>query len=194
MTRKQFIPLLGASILCAVFLAGCSIHTSSSGDKKNNNVDIRSPFGSISVHEGNVDAKDIGLPVYPGAKPKQGHDDEDSDNANVNISTPFAGVKVLVQKFETDDSPDKVLDFYQKPMGKYGKVLQCSGGYHGGHFHHHEDNAPVSCDNIGSSSERELKVGTENDQHVVAVKPQGNGTEFTLVYVRAKTSNDKDTI
>jgi hypothetical protein len=188
---RNLLPVL-CSVLCAVLLAGCSIHTSKSSDDKNKDVDIRSPFGSISVHEGGVDAKDIGLPSYPGARPTKGHGDDD-DNANVNISSPLFGVKVVVQKFETDDSPDKVLDFYQKPLGKYGKVIQCSGSSHSS-YHHHQKDAPVSCDDAGSGSNKELKVGTENNQHVVAVKPRGNGSEFTLVYVRAKGSDDKDTI
>jgi hypothetical protein len=192
-TRNRSLLALPLSIVCVFLLAGCSIHTSKSSDNKDKDVDIRSPFGSISVHQGGVDAKDIGLPVYPGARPRTGHDDDgDSDNANVNISSSLFGVKVVVQKFESDDSPDKVLDFYQKPMGKYGKVIQCSGGYHRS-FHHHDKDEPVSCDDSGGS-EKQLKVGTENDQHVVAVKPQGKGSEFTLVYVRARESNDKDTI
>jgi len=194
MKQSRSLVSMLSSVLFAFLVAGCSIHTSTSSGNKQKDVDIRSPFGSISVHQGAVDAKDIGLPAYPGARPRNGHDEDgDSDNANVNISSGLFGVKVVVQKFETDDSPDKVLDFYQKPMGKYGKVIQCSGGYHGS-FHHHDMDAPVSCDNISNGSEKELKVGTENDQHVVAVKPQGKGSEFTLVYVRARESDDKDTI
>jgi hypothetical protein len=194
MKQSKSLVLLLLSALFVFLVAGCSIHTSTSSGNGQKDVDIRSPFGSISVHNGTVDAKEIGLPVYPGAKPRSGHDDDgDSDNANVNISSGLFGVKVLVQKFETDDSPDKVLDFYQKPMGKYGKVIQCSGEYHS-NFHHHDMDSPVSCDNISSGSEKELKVGTENDQHVVAVKPQGKGSEFTLVYVRTKDHEDKDTI
>lgn len=180
------------SLACAVFFAGCSIHTSKSSDDKKKDVDIRSPFGSISVHAGSVEAKDTGLPGYPGAQAAK-DDDDDDNNANVNISSPLFGVKVAVQKFETNDSPDKVLAFYQKPMSKFGKVIQCSGSYHGG-YHHHGKDAPVSCDDTGGGSEKELKVGTENDQHVVAVKPRGAGSEFTLVYVRAKGTDDKDTI
>ncbi|HKD13018.1 MAG TPA: hypothetical protein VKE71_00605 [Candidatus Angelobacter sp.] len=185
--------MLLLSILCAFVLVGCSIHTSKSGDDKTKDVDIRSPFGSISVHEGGTDAKDLGLPLYPGARPSKGHGNND-DNAHVNISSPFLGLKVVVQKFETDDSPSKVLDYYQKPMSKYGKVIQCSGGS-GGNYHHHDKDAPVSCDNdSGDDYEKSLKVGTENNQHVVAVKPRGKGSEFVLVYVRAQVHDDKDTI
>ena len=194
-SKRNFVAVVFA-LVCLLFLAGCYIHAikNGNGDDKNKDVDIRSPFGSISVHEGSVDAKDLGLPVYPGARPSKRHSgDDDSDNANVNLSSPWGGVKVVVQKFETDDAPGKVLDFYQQPMGKYGKVIQCSGEYHG-NYHHHGKDAPVSCDSNGNSSEKELKVGTENDQHVVAVKPSGSGSEFTLVYVRAKESKEKDTI
>src|SRR5215831_5084652 len=128
MTRNENHAVLAVlGLLCALALAGCSIHASKSGDDKNKDVDIRSPFGSISVHAGDADTKDLGLPAYPGARPSRGHGDDD-DNANVNISSSFGGVKVVVHRFETDDAPDKVLDFYQKPMGKFGKVIQCNGG------------------------------------------------------------------
>jgi len=30
----------------------------------------------------------------------------------------------------------------------------------------------------------ELKVGTEDNQHIVAVEPQGKGSSFALVYVQ----------
>jgi hypothetical protein len=39
----------------------------------------------------------------------------------------------------------------------------------------------------------ELKVGTEGNQHIVAVKPNSRGTRFALVYVRTHTGKD-DTI
>src|SRR5215470_15597840 len=184
--------LVLSSFLCALVLAGCSIHASKSGEgDKNKDVDIRTPFGSVSVHSGSTDTKDLGLPLYPGAHPAARHGDND-DNANVDVSSPWAGVKVVVRKFETDDSPEKVLDFYQKPMGKFGNVIQCNGGSSRGFHHHHEKDAPVSCDDSGHDYEKELKVGTENNQHVVAVKPRGKGSEFTLVYVRAREEDDKD--
>lgn len=190
--RKFFLVLL--SFVCAIALSGCSVHVSKNSDGSDKDVDVRSPFGSVSVHKGDANStKDLGLPVYPGARASGGRHGDD-DNANVDVSSPWAGVKVVVRKFETDDAPDKVLDFYQKPMGKYGKVIQCNGGGSDFSYHHHDKNAPVSCDGSGSDYEKELKVGTENDQHVVAVKPRGKGAEFTLVYVRAHVEEDKDTI
>jgi hypothetical protein len=193
MNKKSVsLAIAALSIISALALLGCSVHANKNGDNKD--VDIRSPFGSISVHAGDADAKDTGLPVYPGARPTKGNDD--SDNANVNISSSMFGVKVAVQKFETDDSTDKVLGFYQKPMEKYGKVIQCNGGSGGG-YHHHDKDEPVTCDNNGGHDyDKELKVGTENNQRIVAVKPRGKGSEFALIYVRVRDNSDrsKDTI
>ena len=180
------------SFVAAVVLLGCSIHASKDERGKDKDVDIRTPFGSLSVHKGSGDAKDTGLPLYPGARMKTGSDDHD-DNANVNISSSMFGLKVVAQKFESDDSADKILSFYEKQMGKYGKVVSCSGGSMNVHFRRHDKDDPVSCDgHSGHDYEKELKVGTENNQHVVAVKPSGKGSEFTLVYVRAW--DNKDTI
>jgi len=32
----------------------------------------------------------------------------------------------------------------------------------------------------------ELKVGTEGNQHMVSVEPEGKGSDFTLVYVMTR--------
>ena len=93
----------------AVVLIGCSIHASKDERGKDKDVDIRTPFGSLSVHKGSGDAKDTGLPLYPGARLKSGSDHD--DNANVNISSSMFGLKVVAQKFESDDSADKILNF-----------------------------------------------------------------------------------
>ena|SRR5436190_14271272 len=189
-TKKQILFILLA-LVAAVVLIGCSIHASKDERGKDKDVDIRTPFGSLSVHKGSGDAKDTGLPLYPGARLKSGSDHD--DNANVNISSSMFGLKVVAQKFESDDSSDKVLGFYEKQMGKYGSVISCSGGNMNVRFRRHDKDDPVSCDgHSGHDYDKELKVGTENNQHVVAVKSSGRGSEFTVVYVRAW--DNKDTI
>ncbi len=105
--------LLGLAVVIA--LGGCTVSTHESkgeSGKKNEDVDIRTPVGSLTVHSGDVDAKDTGLSVYPGARVTTGHKDNDS-SANVNINTSFFGVKVVAVKFASDDSPDKILAFYR---------------------------------------------------------------------------------
>jgi hypothetical protein len=60
-------------------------------------------------------------------------------------------------------------------------------------FHHRDKDAEVTCDDRNRSVheyKEQLKVGTENNQRILAIKPRGNGSEFALVYVRAWGGND----
>jgi hypothetical protein len=182
------------TFLALIALSGCSISTSKDKTGQDKDVDIRTPLGSISVHKGESDPKATGLSLYPGAQPKKEMGDHDS-GANVNISSSFFGVKVVALKYQSSDSPDKVLGFYRKEMAKYGKVLDCTGGFNMSFHQHRNGDSEVTCDvHSGSGHEynEELKVGTENNQRIVAVRPSGSGSEFALVYVRA--SDEKDTM
>ena len=185
--RKSLFYLALATLIA---LAGCSVTTHEKDNGKKNDVDIRTPFGSLSVKEGAADVRETGLTLYPGARSKQDSSD-DHHSANVNISSSMFGLKVVALKFESDDPSDKVLAFYRKEMGKYGKVADCTGGF-SMNFHHRDKDAEVTCDGHDSDhSYREvLKVGTENNQRIMAIKPKDNGSEFSLVFVRAWESKD----
>jgi hypothetical protein len=179
--------------LALIALTGCSISTSKDKTGQDKDVDIRTPLGSISVHKGESDPKATGLSLYPGAQLKKEMGDRDS-GANVNISSPFFGVKVVALKYQSEDSSDKVLGFYRKEMAKYGKVVDCTGSFNM-NFQHHDGNSEVTCDDHSSGGheyKEALKVGTENNQRIVAVRPSGSGSEFALVYIRA--SDEKDTM
>jgi hypothetical protein len=178
-------------LICLIAFAGCTVTTHDKGNGKKDDVDIKTPFGSLSVKEGASDVKDTGLSQYPGARVAT-NDDDRHHSANVNISSSLFGLKVVALKYQSDDPYDKVLSLYLKEMGKYVKVVDCTGGFNM-NFHHHDQDAEVTCDDRSGSDhgyKEELKVGTENNQRVVAVKPRNGGSEFTLVYVRAWGSND----
>jgi hypothetical protein len=184
---------LGAALL---LLGGCSVstrHGDNDGAGSDKDVDIRTPFGSLSVHSGNPDPKETGLSVYPGAQVKVAKGKDGDSGANVNISSSLFGMKLAVLKYQTSDPPDKVLGFYKKDMSRYGKVIDCNSGFTM-NFHRRDRDAEVTCSDHGARHEykQELKVGTENNQRIVAVKPSGDGTEFVMVYVRAR--GDKDTM
>lgn len=169
------------AIAALAFLAGCSIHEdrTASGEKK---VDISTPFGKLGVNT-DVDVKDTGLPVYPGAQRVLGAENN-RDAANVNISVAGVGLKVVAIKFRTDDSPDKVIAFYRPKMKDFGgKFLECrQNGFVT--YGHDNDNKEMRCDNDSNTgTNTELKAGTPDRQHIVAVKPIGSGSEFALVYV-----------
>ncbi|HEX2329402.1 MAG TPA: hypothetical protein VHN74_11825 [Candidatus Angelobacter sp.] len=186
--------LTGIAIVSAcILVAGCSVSTRGGDPNHPKDVEIKTPLGDLSVHKGNLDPKAAGLSEYPGAQPKKSSDMDGDANANVNISSSMFGMKLVVLKYQTNDSPEKVLGFYKKDLGKYGNVLDCTGGFNMT-FHKRDKDSDVSCQG-GSSKEgytRELKVGTENNQRIVAVKPAGNGTEFVMVYVRAR--DEKETM
>ncbi len=87
-----------------------------------------------------------------------------------------------------------MLAFYRTEIGKYGKILECKGGSIGNVNIEHGDknnDKELHCEQHGDSNVTELKVGSRDLQHVVAVKPSGNGTEFSLVYVRASGDNQE---
>ncbi len=181
--------IIFAAVMAASLLAfsACTI-SNNKGENGKDNVDIKTPFGSMKVDQG-VDARDTGLPLYAGAKPfekqKDGH-----NAANVNISSSFFGLKVVAAEYTTPDAPAKVHDFYQNALKSFGKVVECKGEYTG--FKYDKGNAdqdtPVDCSDAhgNSTDEIQLKVGTRHHQRVVSVKPDGTGTRFALVYVNTR--------
>jgi outer membrane lipopolysaccharide assembly protein LptE/RlpB len=52
----------------------------------------------------------------------------------------------------------------------------------------------LHCDKEGDSTVVELKVGSQTLQHVVAVKPDGKGSEYSLVYVRTQGTDKEEPI
>ncbi len=181
--NKLYRALLFVPLIAGLLLGACSVSQHKSGDKED--VKINTPVGGMHVTT-DADVKEVGMSVYPGAKLKPG-DEHDKNSANVNINTPFFGLKVVAQTFLSDDSPEKITEYYKKELAKYGSVVQCRGRSHGTTYKRGEGSQPVSCDNEDHAGDAlELKVGTNENQHVVAIKSSGKGTEFSLVYVNAR--------
>ena len=198
LNRDFFTALAPAALLATlIILPGCSINVKDKNKEGEGRVDIRTPMGDIHVNE-QPDIRETGLPLYAGAKPapKEGHDEK---SANVNISAMGFALKVVAAEFQSDDSPDKIIAYYDKELQRFGKPIQCHGRWTGGdvnaNLHNKDKDAakPVSCRDNGGGDSVELKVGTEENQHIVAVKPDGKGTRFALVYVRTHAGKD-DTI
>ncbi len=195
--NRNFVAKLSLGALLAAFcvLPGCSINTNDKGKDGEKQVDIKSPMGDLHVSE-QADIRDAGLTLYPGAKPAPKEDSDDKKSANVNLSLPGFSLKVVAAKFTSDDAPDRILAYYTKELQKYGKPIQCHGGWNGGHANYDnkdELSKPVSCGNDSSGDAVELKVGTEGNQHIVSVKPNSHGSRFALVYVRMHAGKE-DTI
>jgi hypothetical protein len=183
-----------------ILITGCSIQTR---EKKNgsDDVSIKSPIGALKVQTDKVEAADTGLTVFPGStlKPKDEHNGD--NKANVDINTPWFGLKVVAVTYTTDAPADKVWSYYRDEMSKkWGKPLECRSGSpdmdkkkqnkndldcreqdHGLHIE-------------ADSSKMELKVGTEDRQRIVALKTEGGKTQYSLVYVNVRDDKEHDTI
>lgn len=187
---------LGALFAALCVLPACSIDVDKDANKEGSkHVDIKSPVGDLHVSE-QADIRDAGLSVYPGATPTPKDNSDNEKSANVNLALPGFQLKVVAAEFVSDDAPDKVIAYYDKELQKYGKPIQCRGGWNaGGRVNtsggKDELSKPVSCDKGDVSGDAvELKVGTEGNQHLVSVKPNSKGSRFALVYVRMHTGSD----
>jgi hypothetical protein len=145
---------------------------------------VRSSVGNLHVGK-DADAAKAGLPLYPGARPKQ---DQDNDPLNFGILTQSFGFKIVVAKYESDDAPEKILAFYRDKLKKYGKVLECHNTNDDSSFDFDDDQAhpkELKCEGDNSGPVRELKAGTQDNAHIVAVEPADSkkGSTFTIVYL-----------
>ena len=177
---------LVAAALAGVLLSGCSVNVKKESNGQDKQVDINTPMGGIHVSKG-ADVADTGLAVYPGARLKPEESGHDDKSANVSISGFGYGLKVVALEYESDDAPEKILAFYRDQLKKYGSVLEC---HTSGHFNMNmkysdksSESHALTCDS-SSGKNVELKVGTDENQHIVAVESEGKGSSFSLVYVR----------
>jgi hypothetical protein len=150
------------------------------GRKKD--VDIQTPLGGLKVRT-EVDPKETGLPVYAGARQVPDEDD-DSSSAHVTLGLPGFGMKVVAAHFESDDSSDKVLEFYRKELKTYGSVTECKGDIN---LKGDPGEQEITCkEGIGAAmrDKVELAVGKGASHRIVSVEPRGRGCKFALVYLQ----------
>jgi hypothetical protein len=194
LSRNVIATFAPAALLAACFvLPGCSINVKDKGKDGEKRVDIQTPMGDIHVNE-QPDIRETGLSLYAGARPAPKENGDDKKSANVNISGPGFALKVVAAEFQSEDAPDKIISYYNKELQKFGKPIECHGPWKGGDVNvdnHGKDGAkPVACRSSESGDSVELKVGTEDNQHIVAVKPDGKGSRFALVFVRTRAGKD----
>jgi hypothetical protein len=175
---------LGAFILGLVFLAALPLGAQDKkGSSKNDSDADQEGFGIVASKR--AGAKDVGLPLYPGARE---HKDKSEDSPAVKFGLwgGNSGFKLAVVKLESNDGPDKVAAFYRKALKKYGKVLDCTGSSKGTVGNSDE----LGCeDDQPENGELVLKAGTKQDQHLVGIKTSGGLTVFQLIYIMARGSD-----
>ena len=148
----------------------------------------RRSIGFIASDE--ASAKDVGLPLYPGARR---HKDTSDESAAVQLGLwgGNSGFKLVVLKLESNDAPEKVAAFYRKALAKYGEVLDCGDSSTSAS----EKAKSISPNELSCEEDRPdkgelvLKAGTKEEQHLVGIKVNGDLTVFQLVYVMARGSD-----
>jgi hypothetical protein len=189
---------VGAPLFC-LLLSGCHVTEDDHGDHKN--VSIGTPFGSMKVNTSkSADTSSIGITAYPGATPVTDKGDDDSNNANVSMNFGPFHLGVKAADFQTPDSQDKVLAFYQKDLAsRYGTPIECRGhtaigslkrtaqgltctDIEGNHIQTGDGNSKgVTVINGDSSTDLELRAGSPQHFHLVSVESRDGGTKVGLV-------------
>ena len=172
--------IIGVVLSLAVAACGADEHGSTGG--------VQASFVA-----GGVTAPDVGLPTYPGAEPYT-HDDNSSDSANVDISTPLFGLKVVAVQLQTADNLEKVAAYYRQALAKYGPILECSDAAKRERKTEVRtaDDDELTCDPDEPGSHKVVyKVGTDKNQRIVALKPHGGGTQFSLVHVDTRGESNE---
>jgi len=188
--RSRFRISFLALALTIFLLPACSVNVKKEQNGEDKRVDISTPVGGIHVSK-DADVADVGLTLYPGARAKQKNSEGGDKSANVNISGFGYGLRVIALQYESDDSPAKLVAYYKDQLKKYGNVLECRTEHLDVNTDikssdHHSDE--LTCEGA-SGSNTELKVGTKENQHIVAVEPDGKGSSFSLVFVRTHGKN-----
>ncbi len=203
---------LGATLAVGVPLlltSACSIQTDKNGENGNSDhVKISTPLGGLNVRSKDVDVSSLGLPQYPGSHILT----KDQDNGNdgqVDLHMGFGPwqMRVKVVSLGTPDSPDKVLAFYRKALGKYGDVVECDGKKavgtptvtkEGLGCDEHSSGAHTNWNSKGSgvninSDDHELKAGSQHRQHIVGFKKSDSGeTKFALISLELPNTHSEE--
>ena len=181
--------ILAVAFGVALAIPSCAAQPQNTDSAKDKHLDVQSSVGDL--HMGNdADARKAGLPLYPGARLR--HDEENGDALNLGVLTDAFGIKLVVAKYDSEDAPGKVVDFYREHLKKYGKVLECHRSKHDGDAHadvnDDQHSKELKCEGDNTGPVTELKVGTADNQHVVAIEPHDGhgGSTFALVYVHTR--------
>lgn len=169
------------AVLAVVPLTACTDDVREGEPGETTEVDIDTPVGDVLVRR-NMDTVDTGLRVYPGARPLR--DDDEPENADVNVGNASFGVKVVAARFESPEAEDRILDFYREELKMYGAVTECRGNvdFTGRRGSKH----PVCKEWVFSRGHTQLVAGIEDRRQIVSVKRRDTGSEFALVYLETR--------
>ena len=131
---------------------------------------------SIDVRPRHADAVD--LPIYPDARPAAV---EYASGAEVSFTGSFAETNVVPRTFESDDTPERILDFYRKILrARRGAFVECRGAIK---IRRRRGEETLACLERPSSQGVQLAGGVEGKHSVVRVTTRGSAAHFTVLAV-----------
>lgn len=190
---RRFVTLAAAFFALIAIPSQPALAQSKDKGKDGINVTIQSKDGTDAglVISGSPTAKEVGLPIYPGARL---HKDEKDDSAGVKLGLwgGLFGFKVVVLKLESADSPEKLAAFYQKALAKYGKVLDCTHNPPNNEDKDKKSHVLTCRDDRPEAGGMLFKAGTKEKQHIVGIQPNGAGSVVQLVFLEAHDDEEKE--
>jgi len=188
--RHSWTKLTACVVACGMLFSASSLAAQEKQDKETEGG--KGSKGTGIYFNAEASAKDVGLPIYPGARPHR-EKDGDSTSAKFGLWGSSFAFKLAVVKLESNDPPQKVAAFYKKALARYGTVLDCSvASSQSGDKDKNESSRKLTCeDDKPDPGKMAFKSGTKEKQHVVGIEPNGSGSLFQLVYVESPDSNKK---
>ena len=199
--QKSFVlATAGAALALSFGLAGCRVHVDKDANGKEKDVQVDTPFGGVHVNTDQTSAADLGLPVYPGAKPVT--DDDKHKSADVHLGFGEWQLRGKAVTYSTPDSKDQVAAFYKKALGRFGDVITCQGSTpvgtptttrEGLTCEDNGKNGKVQLDSSDFRQDFQLKAGSKRHQHIVGFEDaKGTDTHFALVALDLPANIDND--
>jgi hypothetical protein len=148
---------------------------------------------------GKITASDVGLPVYPGSKLFKSADNDPA----VDMGFTFGDThfRLMAANYVSGDSPAQILDFYRKPLARYGDVLECDHGKAVGAIKttrsgltcNDKQDGHVQVQGNNSSNDHELRAGTPQKIHIVGIgEREGPAIHFGLLYIELPKDTKTD--
>lgn len=165
-------PLAGMMLVFAVV---------SSAAQKQNTPESTTGVDAGLVAKAEASSKDVGLPIYPGARPHKGESNQ-TPATQLGLWGSAFGFKLAVLQLESKDAPGKIAEFYRKALTRYGPVLDCSDpGRASEDKSKKKTSTQLSCEDEKPGEGRQVfKAGTKEKQHIVGIEPHGEGSVFHL--------------
>jgi hypothetical protein len=184
--------LAGTVLLAANAVLGQEKSPNASKDKEVS-VSVQGPDTDAGlILSAQATAKEVGLPIYPGAIPHKEQDkDDDSPALKMGLWGSSFGFKLVVLKMESTDSPKKIASYYQKALARYGTVLDCTNAVPPPQTKDEKSQKLTCGDDKPDPGGMLFKAGSNEKKHLVGIQPKGNGALFQLLYIEARGEKKK---